>query len=124
MAKKLRELTRTPPPMILTRVAQILGGFADIAAQLASMQAVLDATEGGRGSGGGGARGSATGGGSRTLSARSPRPEVLTRVMSKVERAHTLCICGRVQGTTSSHCGMIHWTGRTICHSSCFRPTL
>jgi hypothetical protein len=43
VARKLRELAKTPMPMVLTRVAQILGGFADISAQIATLQAVANA---------------------------------------------------------------------------------
>jgi hypothetical protein len=34
----MRELAKTPMPMILTRVAQILGGFNDTKAQIDSLQ--------------------------------------------------------------------------------------
>jgi hypothetical protein len=36
--KKIKELAKSPDPMILARVAQILGGFVDIRAKIVSLQ--------------------------------------------------------------------------------------
>lgn len=46
LQRKLRELAKSPPPMVLSRIAQILGGFVDLKAQIASLEQlqVLTAT--------------------------------------------------------------------------------
>jgi hypothetical protein len=78
-ARKLRELAKTPMTMVLTRVAQIIGGFADIPAQIAGLQMVIDAAGG-------------SGRSSSIYSATGPSPDALHKALSVVDRTRCRAI--------------------------------